>query len=114
MLTSQGVIDDLVKKMNDEFNLPLVPESAEEFGIRWIVEKVAPLMPEWALVAMATLADGVTKDELKKLADVLVDELNKLIDLPGTPEVIEGKLISFVVNGLLDYALEGNKIPLAT
>jgi hypothetical protein len=113
MLTSTGVIDDLVKKLNAELDVPFVPESAEEKAIRWIVEKVAPHVPEWALVAMATVADGVTKEELEKLAEVLVAEINKLVDLPGVPEVVEAKLISFVVNGLLDYALAGNKIPLS-
>jgi hypothetical protein len=113
MLTSTGVIDDLVKKLNAELNVPFVPESAEEKAIRWIVEKVAPHVPEWAVVAMATVADGVTKEDLEKLAEVLVGEINKLIDLPGVPEMVESRLISFVVNGLLDYALEGKKIPVS-
>lgn len=113
MLTSTGVIDDLVRKLNTELDVPFVPESAEEKAIRWIVGKVAPHVPEWAVVAMATVADGVTKEELEKLAEVLVAEVNKLVDLPGVPEMVEAKLISFVVNGLLDYALAGNKIPLS-
>lgn len=113
MLTSQSVIDDLVKKLNAELNIPFVPESAEETGIRWIVEKVAPHVPEWALVAMTTVAHGVTKEDLAKLAEVLVVEINKVVDIPGVPEVVEEKLIGFVVNGLLEYALAGNKIPLA-
>lgn len=113
MLTSQGVVDDLVRKLNAELDVPFVPESAEEKAIKWIVEKVAPHVPEWALVAMATTADGVTKEELTTLSAVLIAEINKLVDLPGIPEMVEEKMIGFVVNGLVEYALEGNKIPVA-
>lgn len=110
-IKSQTVIDDLVRKLNDQFNFPVLSEEAEAKGIHWLVEKVAPHIPEWALVAMATVADGVTKSELETLKTVLVEEVNKLVDIPGAPEMLESRLIGFVVDGLLEYALEGHVLP---
>ena len=111
MLTSKPVIDDLIRKINENLDVPLVSESAEARGIQWIVEKCVPHVPEWALVAMATVADGVTMEELETLGKVLTEEINKALDIPGAPEFVEEKLISLVVKGLLEYALQNNALP---
>jgi hypothetical protein len=110
-VNSKPVIDDLVRKLNDQFNFPILSEESEAKGINWLVTKVAPHVPEWALVAMATVADGVTREELETLKTVLVGEINKLVDIPGAPEMLEARLIGFVVDGLLEYALEGHVLP---
>jgi hypothetical protein len=60
---------------------------------------------------MATVADGVTMKELETLAEVLTTEINKALDIPGAPEFIEEKLIGLFVNGILEYALQGNALP---
>jgi hypothetical protein len=110
-LDSKPVIDDLVRKLNESLDIPIVPESVEAQAILWMVERIAPHIPEWAIAAMATVADGVTMEELKVLADVLTTELNKAVDVPGAPEFVEEKIIALVVNGLLEYALQGYALP---
>lgn len=111
MFGSKPVIDDLVRKINENLDIPLVPEEVEAKGILWLVEKCTPHIPEWAIAAMATVADGVTMDELKTLAEVLTTEINKALDIPGAPEFVEEKLIGLVVNGLLEYALHDHALP---
>ena len=108
---SKPVVDDLVQKLNQSLDIPIVPESVEEQGIRWLVEKCTPHIPEWAIAAMATVADGVTMDELKPLSEVLTTEINKALDIPGAPEFVEEKLIGLFVNGLLEYELNGHSLP---
>ena len=105
------MIDDLIQKLNAEVNIPFVSEAREEGIIRWLVEKIQPHIPEWVLALMASAADGLTMEELKPHEDVIVAEINKLVDLPATPEVIEERLIRFVVRGLLEYACSGNAMP---
>lgn len=114
MLTSQAVIDDIVKKINDELNIPIVSEETEGRWIASLLAKISPLVPEWALAAMSTFADGVTIEELQPLKEILVKEINKLLDLPGglaTPEWAEERLITFVIDAVLDYALHGKAVP---
>lgn len=111
VLTSQAVIDDLVNKLNAQTDIPFVSEETEEKCIRWIVERVVPFVPEWAVVAMATVADGVTLEEVETLRKVMIDEVHKMVDRPGIPDWVERQAISFVVTAMLEYALKGNQMP---
>jgi len=110
MLTSV-VVDDLVKKLNDQFDVPFVNEAREGAALYWLVERVADKVPNWVLAFMSSAADGLTRDEVAKHEDVIVAEINKVLDLPGTPEFIEEKLIRFVVKAILEYAVVGFAVP---
>jgi hypothetical protein len=110
MLTSV-VVNDLVKKLNDQLDIPFVNEAKEGAALYWLVERVSQKVPYWVLGFMDSAADGLTRDEVAKHEDIIVDEINKVLDLPGTPEFIEEKLIRFVVKAILEYALVGMKAP---
>jgi hypothetical protein len=110
MLTSV-VVDDLVKKLNDQLDVPFVNEAREGAALYWLVERVSEKVPNWVLAFMSSAADGLTRDEVAKHEGVIVDEINKVLDLPGTPEFVEDKLIRFVVKAILEYALVGSKVP---
>jgi hypothetical protein len=110
MLTSI-VVNDLVKKLNDQLDIPFVNEAKEGAALYWLVERVSQKVPYWVLGFMDSAADGLTRDEVAKHEDIIVDEINKVLDLPGTPEFIEEKLIRFVVKAILEYALVGMKAP---
>lgn len=110
MLTSV-VVDDLVKKLNAQLDIPFVNEAKEGAALYWLVERVSAKVPNWVLAFMDSAADGLTRDEVAKHEDVIVDEINKVLDLPGTPEFIEDKLIRFVVKAILEYAVKGFAAP---
>lgn len=110
MLTGP-VVDDLIKKLNDQVDIPFIGEETEAKGLRWLVEKVMLQIPDWVIEFMSSAADGLTLEDIKQHSEVIVTEINKLVDIPGTPEFIEAKLIGFVVNGILEYALLGKVAP---
>lgn len=105
------VVDDLVKKLNDQVDVPFVNEAKEGAALYWLVERVSDKVPNWVLAFMGSAADGLTREEVAKHEDVIVDEINKVLDLPGTPEFIEDKLIRFVVKAILEYAVTGFAAP---
>jgi len=109
-MLSSSVVTDLINKLNDQVDVPFVSEAKERAVIEWLVGKITPHIPEWVLAFMASAADGLSAEEVAHHEKVIVEELNKLIDLPGTPEFVEAKLIGFVVHALLEYALQGNAI----
>jgi hypothetical protein len=110
-MLSTAITADLVKKLNDQTDIPFLNEAQEGAVIQWLVDRVTPLVPPWIVAFMASAADGLTPEELKTHKEIAVAELNKLIDLPGTPEFVEERLIRFVVNGLFDFSLKGNAAP---
>ena len=110
MLTSV-VVKDLVEKLNQQFDVPFANEAQEGAALYWLVERVSEHVPYWVLQFMDSVADGLTLEEVSKHEDVVVVEINKLLDLPGTPEFVEEKLIRFVVKAILQYALTGMKSP---
>jgi hypothetical protein len=112
-MLKESVVTDLIDKLNAEVNVPFVSEAKERSVIEWLVGKITPHIPEWMLAFMSTAADGITVDEVMQHEAVIVAELNKLVDLPGTPEFVEEKLIQFVVHAILEYSLKGNAIPAA-
>lgn len=110
-MLNEAVVEELVKKLNQELNVPFITEAQEERVIRWLVGLVAPKVPVWVLAFMSSVATGTTVEELKEHEDVIVAEVNKLVDVPWTPENIEAALIRPIVHAILEYALVGNKMP---
>jgi hypothetical protein len=110
MLT-QAVIDDLVNELNANLDVPFIPEGQEERAIRWAVGLITPNLPEWFIEFAASAANGLTEEEMRVHEDVLVIEVNKLVDVPWTPESIEAALIRPVIHHLLGYAVLGKVMP---
>lgn len=111
MFMAQAVVEDLVQKLNEQLNLPFIPEGQEERVIRWVVNLISPHVPDWVVAFMTSAADGLTMEELKKHEDVIVNEVNSLLDIPWMPENLEELLIRPVIHQVLMYATEGNSIP---
>ncbi len=110
-MLSTAITADLVKKLNDQTDIPFFNESQEGAAIQWLVDRVTPLVPDWIVAFMASAVDGLSVEELKVHKEIAIAQLNKLVDLPGTPEFVEERLIRFVVNGLFDFSLKGNAAP---
>ncbi len=110
-MLSTAVTADLVKKLNEQTDIPFLDEAREGAAIQWLVDKVTPAIPAWVVAFMASAVDGLTADELKVHKDIAVAEINKFVDLPGTPEFVEERLIRFVIDGVFDWALKGNAAP---
>lgn len=111
MLASQAVIDDLVKKLNEETDVPLLSEGTEEKIIRRAVTLVAPHVPDYVLQLTADVLDGLSDDEVVKYREIIIRETNEWFDLPKVPEFVEAQIIGFVVDGILSYARKGSKKP---
>lgn len=102
--------EQMIKKVNEELDLPFVPEGLEEKGIRWVVDKIFPAIPDWALPLLYDSLDGVDETELGSLEDSLVKVVNEKVDLPYVPESLEETLIRPVINALLSFAVKGKSL----
>ncbi len=90
---SQLTIELVAKALNDNLDLPFIPESGEQYYCEWIAAKVVPVIPEWVSQFLVSAADGLSEQELQHHQTVIVEQLNKLIDLPWAPEFVEEQLI---------------------
>jgi hypothetical protein len=111
MLTS-AVVNDVVNKLNEEFNLPLISEETEGAWIEKLVVLIDSHLPPWVAQFMASAADGLTAEELKVHEDVIVTDLCKRINMSRLlPDFVEAKLIRYAVNAVLEYARVGFMAP---
>jgi len=110
MLTKESV-DALVIKLNAELNLPFATEGQEARIIRWAVNLVSVVLPEWVVPFLESAVDGLSPLDILQHEETLVTELNKLIDIPYIPEVMETAVIRPVVHAILEYALIDKQLP---
>lgn len=110
-MLSNVIVKDIVRRLNEQTDIPFVNEAMEGDALLWLVERVNSAVPNWVLQFMVSAADGLTEEELKVHEDVIVAEINRIVDLPGTPEFIEEKLIRFVTHAILEYARLGFMAP---
>lgn len=111
LVFSTAAVDQLVLVLNEQLDLPFVPENQEARVIRWAVNLVIPKIPEWVLPFLVSAADGLTPEDIALHEDNIVREVNRLVDVPWTPESMEEMLIRPVVHAILQYALQGNALP---
>lgn len=106
-MTEQDFQQVLVASINLQIDLPFIDEAQEAAAIAWVVERVAPLIPESIRQFVLDAADGVSEEELGRLEDVLVNVLNNYIDMPWIPESVEAQLLRPVVQAVLSNAKAG-------
>lgn len=111
MLASQSVIDDLVRKLNATTDVPIFDEGQEEVGIRYAVEAVAPHVPDYVLQFMEDAMDGLSDDEVELYRTLVIEGTLKKFDIRGVPKFVERQVVTFVVDGILEYAMKGSKKP---
>jgi hypothetical protein len=111
-MLSRAVVDDVVAKLNDSFDIPFISEATEAKAIEKLVVLVSEHLPPWVIQFMASAADGLTEDEVRIHENVIVADLVKRINLSKLlPEFVEAKLIRYVVHTVLEYAREGFAAP---
>jgi len=101
------MVDVLVGKLNEAFNVPFVGEETEGRWIKFIVLLAKPYVPGWVLQAMGSAANGITEQQAKELEDLITTEVNKVVNIRWVPEPVEETVIRKVVAELLSYALPG-------
>lgn len=101
------MVDVLVGKLNEAFNVPFASEETEGRWIKFIVLLAKPYVPSWVLQAMGSVANGITEQQAKELEDTITAEVNKVVDIKWVPEPVEEAVIRKVVAELLSYALLG-------
>lgn len=101
------MVDVLVGKLNEAFNVPFVGEETEGRWIKFLVLLAKPYVPGWVLQAMGSAANGITEQQAKELEDLITTEVNKVVDIKWVPESVEEAVIRKVVAELLSYALPG-------
>lgn len=110
LVFSTAAVDQLVQVLNDQLDLPFVSEDQEARVIRWAVNLVVPKIPEWVLPFLVSAADGLAPEDIAVHEETIVQEVNRLVDVPWTPEGMEEMLIRPVVHAILQYALQGNAL----
>lgn len=111
-MLSRAVVDDVIKKLNDSFDIPFISESTEAKAIEKLVVLVSEHLPPWVVQFMACAADGLTEEEVRVHENVIVADLTKRINLSKLlPDFVEAKLVRYVVHTILEYAREGFAAP---
>lgn len=101
---------DMIKRINEELDIPFVSEGMEVIAISWVVDRIYPAIPDWALPILYNSLDGINDEELKNLEHVLVREVNKRLDIPYVPESLEAQLIGPAIGALLSFAVKGKSL----
>lgn len=95
----------ILDKINDELDLPFVSEEKEGEAIEFLVGKVIDFVPVDLLPLVFDALDGLTRDELARHKDAIVDSVNSRIDIPYVWESVEADVISMVVDAVLNPLL---------
>lgn len=103
-------IKHIATQLNVTFNVPFVPEGMEQAWIEWVLTKAMPVVPADVVRFLADASDGLTAEEMEKYEVIITDEVNKLIDLPYVPEVMEAGIIRPVIHQLLVFTGIGKSL----
>ena len=107
MILSEGQIQWVVTKINEEVDLPIIGEDAEKELFTKAVEKVLELLekelPPSLLKLITEAGESLPpKTELKEIKSNLVDFINKNVNIPLIGERKEKKLFAKLVDLLFD------------
>lgn len=103
-------VDALATRLNAQINVPLIPETAEQIWIVWILRKALTVVPAEVVVFLIDSSDGLTPAEVQHYEDLVTQLVNDVVDVPVINEDMESNLIRPVVRQLMQYALSGVSI----
>jgi hypothetical protein len=113
MLTNAQV-SALARKVNDEVNLPFVGEAKELIVftklVRWIDRTLYQHLPNEYYELVHDAHDGISREEAARIEERLTPLINKVIDIPIVPEVVESKIIGFVLGLIVNAMVKGLKL----
>lgn len=113
MLTNEQNLEAVVDAINKELNLPIIGEEGEAVGIRFILVRIAPVIPAEVLGFIGDAADGLDETELKKMEDYVVSKAVDIVGLPWLPRPMKDAIVRPVIDALLKYAVKGKAISFA-
>lgn len=101
-------IKELVKRLNEKINLPLISEVGEEKILTKIVVKIdnylSENLPDEFYDLLRDSNKGITDTEAQELIDRLSKIANKEINIPYLPEAVERIAIKFVIKIIVESA----------
>jgi len=113
MLTD-GEVNAIAQKVNNEINLPFLSEEKELIVfakiIKWIDKQLYKLLPNEYYELVQDSSNGISKEEAEKLKERLAPLINEAVDIPVIPEKLEEKLIGLVLGVIIDAMVNGLKL----
>ncbi len=113
MLTDEQNLEAVVDAINKELNIPVLTEAQEAAGIRFVLNRIAPVIPADVLTFIGDTADGLDDTEIKKMEDYIVSKAVDIVGLPWLPRQLKDAIVRPVVEALLKYAVKGKAISFA-
>jgi hypothetical protein len=106
-MTREEYADKITTALNLRLDLPWLDESHEAVVIEFIVWQIVRLLGPAELDLLLDSADGLSAEEIERIATLLSTVLNRYVDIPYVPETYEGVVIQQVVTHVLSYAAKG-------
>lgn len=110
MLTNEQVVV-LANKVNKKVNIPFLSED-KEFTvlfkiIRWVDKELYKLLPNEYYELIHDSTDGISEEEADALNRRLTPLINKVIDIPILPEVVEKYIIDLILGIIINAMIKG-------
>jgi hypothetical protein len=113
-MLSDEQLNALAQKLNEKFNIPILGEKIELIVfakiIRLIDAKLYELLPNEYYSLVNSVSDGISDEDAALLSARLGKLLNEKINVPFLSEEIEGKLIGFVLDQIVNAMKLGLKL----
>lgn len=109
-MTETEFAQTLTDAINLQLDLPFLNEDGERRVIYWAVSKVAEFIPADMRQLFVDASDGLDDEELERLKAFVVSFLNRAIDIPMFPEILEANLFEAVVDAVFGFARKGLSI----
>jgi len=113
-MLSDEQLNALAQKLNEKFNIPILGEKIELIVfakiIRLIDAKLYELLPNEYYSLVNSVTDGISDEDAALMSARLGKLLNEKINVPFLSEEIEGKLIGFVLDQIVNAMKLGLKL----
>jgi len=108
-MLSESQINKIVQKLNAKIDIPIINERKEEKILENVLtkldNKVAKELPPPLRDMWNKLDDGITEEEGAELAAKVTEIVNRKINIPLLNEKQEQKLISALVETIIEVAI---------
>lgn len=113
-ILSDREVERIVRKLQTERNLPFLNEEKEYIVFIKIVRKLDRLLyktlPNEIYLTIRSTAHGIDPKEKREMIRRLRKYINKNVDIPYLPEIVEGAIIGMFLEIIVTAFVKGNRL----
>lgn len=99
-MLSEEEIEHLATELNKTFDIPFIPEGAEQTILAKLVRKtdryLYSILPNEVYELIKSSEEGLSEEDAKELLEVLTTRANGRFDLPYLPEAVEQAIFKYL------------------